>query len=351
MKTDKYYEEQDKANTIKMREVLDTLPKFCRQYFRGIQETTTPRTRLGYAYDIRLFFEFLHDSNPVLGKKEITSYDLSVLDSVEREDIEEYLDHLSLYDKEGKELQNHEQGKKRKMSALRSMYNYFFKAEMISRNTPDLVSMPKLREHEIVRLEPNEVAVMLDHVEDGKGLTKNQMRFHEKTKVRDTAIITLLLGTGIRVSECVGIDIDDINFENNALRIHRKGDYDTVIYFPEEAAEALDAYLSERKKIVAAEGSENALFLSLQNKRIGVRAVENLVKKYAQTVTSLKNITPHKLRSTFGTNLYKETGDIYLVADILGHKDVNTTRKHYAAQDDDNRRMAARRIRLRENID
>ncbi|MBQ3790616.1 MAG: tyrosine-type recombinase/integrase, partial [Lachnospiraceae bacterium] len=89
--------------------------------------------------------------------------------------------------------------------------------------------------------------------------------------------------------------------------------------------------------------------LSMQNRRITVRAVENLVKKYAQTVTTLKKITPHKLRSTFGTNLYRETGDIYLVADVLGHKDVNTTRRHYAAVEDANRRRAARVVRLRED--
>ena len=96
------------------------------------------------------------------------------------------------------------------------------------------------------------------------------------------------------------------------------------------------------------EGHENALFLSMQNKRITVRAVENLVKKYAAVVTSLKKITPHKLRSTYGTTLYRETGDIYLVADVLGHKDVNTTRKHYAALEEDRRRQAAKAVTLRE---
>jgi integrase len=89
----------------------------------------------------------------------------------------------------------------------------------------------------------------------------------------------------------------------------------------------------------------------MQNKRITVRAVENLVKKYSTTVTSLKNITPHKLRSTYGTSLYRETGDIYLVADVLGHKDVNTTRKHYAALEEDRRRKAAKAVTLREKLD
>lgn len=80
-----------------------------------------------------------------------------------------------------------------------------------------------------------------------------------------------------------------------------------------------------------------------------VRSVQNLVKKYARVITPLKNISPHKLRSTFGTNLYNETGDIYLVADVLGHSDVNTTRRHYAAMSDENRRVAAHKIHLRDD--
>lgn len=345
---DKYYNEQDKINILRMREVLDTLPRFCKQFFRGIEPTTSARTRLGYAYDLRTFFEYLHNVNPSLSKKDIRDYDVSILDQIEREDIEEYLEYLSLYAKDDREITNNEQGKKRKMSALRSMYSYFYKSEQISRNTAELINMPKLHEHEIIRLEPNEVATLLDQVEAGEKLTKAQLKYHEKTKLRDVALLTLLLGTGIRVSECVGIDFDDIDFDTNGLRIHRKGGYNTVVYFPDEVREALLAYINQRKEIIPEEGSENALFLSLQNKRISVRAVEKLVKKYAQNVTTLKKITPHKLRSTFGTNLYQESGDIYLVADVLGHKDVNTTRKHYAAQDDANRRKAAKMVHLRD---
>ncbi len=346
---DKYYNEQDKINTLKMREVLDGLPRFLKQFFRGIEPTTSARTRLGYAYDLRVFFEFLHNQNPTLKKTEIRDFTLDVLEKVEREDIEEYTEYLSLYEKDDKEITNTEQGKKRKLCALRTMYSYFYKSELISRNTAELINMPKLHDHEIIRLEPNEVAILLDQVEDGEKLTKSQLKYHEKTKVRDLALLTLLLGTGLRVSECVGLDIDDVDFDNNGLRVHRKGGYNTIVYFPDEVREALLDYLEQRKLIIPCEGHENAFFLSLQNKRITVRAVENLVKKYARNVTTLKKITPHKLRSTFGTNLYKESGDIYLVADVLGHKDVNTTRKHYAAQDDDNRRRAAKMVRLRED--
>lgn len=346
-----YHDEQAKQNIIKMRAVLDTLPRFCRDFFRGIEEYTSARTRLAYAYDIRLFFEFLKEKNPVFRDKEIERFELDMLDELKRYDIEEYLEYLSLYVRDGKEITNDERGKSRKLASLRSFYNYFYQNEMLKNNPAALVPLPKLHEREIVRLEPNEVAILLDQVEDGTKLTKKELEYHKKTKVRDVALLTLLLGTGIRVSECVGLNIHDVNFENGGIKIRRKGGYEAVIYFGDEVETALLDYMEERQHILPEEGHEDALFLSLQNKRIAVRSVEKLVKKYASRVTSLKKITPHKLRSTYGTALYRETGDIYLVADVLGHKDVNTTRKHYAAQEDERRRRAANAVRLREDID
>ncbi len=313
-----------------------------------MQDYTASRTRIAYAYDIRVFFEYLHESNPVFRKTPIKEYPLEILDQITRLDIEEYLDHCSYYIKDGKEYMNDERGKARKLASLRSFYNYFFRNEMIEKNPAALVKMPKLHEKEIVRLDPDEVAILLDTVETGEKLTKKQMQYHEKNKLRDVALLTLLLGTGIRVSECVGIDLQDIDFKNNAVKIRRKGGYEAVVYFGDEVLTALTDYLEKRETMQPVEGHENALFLSMQNKRITVRAVENLVKKYALPVTNLKKITPHKLRSTYGTTLYRETNDIYLVADVLGHKDVNTTRKHYAALEEDKRRMAAKAVTLRE---
>ena len=293
-----YHDEQNKNNILKLRKVLDTLPSFCRDFFRGIEPYTSTRTRLAYAYDIRLFFEFLHEKN---------SY------------------------------------------CLRSFYNYYFQSERIEKNTAALVPLPKRHEKEIIRLEPNEVAILLDQVEDGTKLTKKELEYHKKTKLRDVALLTLLLGTGIRVSECVGLDINDVDFNNGGIKIRRKGGYEAIVYFGDEVETALLDYLEQREHIIPAEGHENALFLSLQNRRMAVRSVENLVKKYASRVTTLKKITPHKLRSTYGTELYKETRDIYLVADVLGHKDVNTTRKHYAALEEQRRRQAANAFHLREH--
>jgi len=349
LKETNYHDEQNKQNILKIRAVLDTLPSFCKDFFRGIENYTSTRTRLAYAYDLRLFFEFLHETNSICAQTDITEYKVSLLDQICKDDIMEYLDYISLYSKDGKDITNDEKGKKRKISSLRSFYNYFYENEKITSNPASLVPVPKQHEKEIVRLEPNEVAILLEQVEAGTKLTKKELEYHKKTKLRDTALLTLLLGTGMRVSECVGIDLKDINFDVNGIKIRRKGGNEAVIYFGDEVETALLDYLEERDYIIPEEGHEEALFLSLQNRRITVRAVENLVKKYASRVTTLKKITPHKLRSTYGTELYRATEDIYLVADVLGHKDVNTTRRHYAAQQDELRRMAANKVKLRKD--
>lgn len=342
-----YHDQVNINNTEKLRKLLDDLPPFCRHFFRGIEPTTSSRTRIAYAYDLRVFFDFLKSVNPSLKNMDMKDIKVDILDQIKAIDIEEYLDYLTYYKSNEIERLNKENGKKRKLVSLRSFYNYYYKKEMITTNPASLIDVPKLHEKAIVRLEIDEVAKLLDEVETAQNMTKTQQKYHEKTKLRDLAMMTLLLGTGIRVSECVGLDIQDVDFENNGIKIRRKGGYETIVYFGDEVREALLAYLEERKLVVPEEGHANALFLSLQQKRISVRAVENLVKKYASTVTKLKKITPHKLRSTYGTSLYRETGDIYLVADVLGHKDVNTTKRHYAAIEDDRRRSAANVVKLR----
>ena len=344
-----YHDQTNINNNLKLRTMLKELPSFCMMFFRGIEQTTSSRTRIAYAYDLGIFFTFIIENNPLYADIPIKDFQIDVLDKITVSDIEEYLDYLKVYSKDNTEHINGEKGIKRKLSSLKSFYNYYFCNELIKDNPPAKVRVAKMHEKEIIRLDPDEVARLLDEVESGDNLTKSQKAFHEKTKLRDTAILTLLLGTGIRVSECVGIDIQDIDFKNTGIKIRRKGGYEAVVYFGDEVELALLNYLEYRETLSALSGHEDAFFLSLQNKRISVRSVENLVKKYAGIITSLKHITPHKLRSTYGTSLYKETGDIYLVADVLGHKDVNTTRKHYAAIEDDRRRSARNAIRLRED--
>ena len=349
MKERPYYQEVNIQNSLKLRKMLDKLPKFCLQFFMAVEPDTASRTQISYAYYLGCFFDYIHQNNPVYKKISVRDFPISLLEELTPLDIQEYLYHLQVYEKDGVAHTNDEKGLKRKLATLRKFYTFYYKNELIDSNPAVKVDMPKIHEKAIVRLDVDEVAKLLDEVESGENLSARQQKFHEKTKIRDLAILTLMLGTGIRVSECVGLDLDDVDFKNDGIKIHRKGGNEVVVYFGDEVHDALLDYLEERQQITPADGSKNAFFLSLQNKRISVRAVENLVKKYSKLVTNLKNITPHKLRSTYGTTLYQETGDIYLVADVLGHSDVNTTRKHYAALEDERRRRAAKVVKLRED--
>ena len=346
-----YHELRDQNNTLMLRGVLDTLPEFAKDFFRGTSTTTSTNTRIKYAYCMRIFFEFLQQANPLYRDRSIKEFTLDDLDRVTALDIEEYIEYLKLYKPADNEeyVSNGERGIKQKLSALRTFYAYYYKHELIKNNPTVLVEMPKIHEKEIIRLDADEVARLLDYIENCENnINPHQRAYYEKTKYRDIAIITLLLGTGIRVSELVGLDVEDIDFNNSGIKVFRKGGNEMMVYYGPEVEKALDDYLEIRSGITPVAGHEHALFYSSQRKRINVKTVENLVKKYSSQVTTTKKITPHKLRSTYGTALYQETGDIYLVADVLGHKDVNTTRKHYAAMSDQRRRSAAKAVKLRE---
>ena len=348
------YREQEKIeNTVKLREFLKELPPYVKDYFRAKEPTTSDKTRLSYAYDLRVFFRFLKESNPALKEKSICDISLADLSSLKPVDFEEFEEFLKAYQTaDGRLETNSRVGIARKMSCLRSFYEYLCKRQLVPYNPVRMVDMPRVKEKAIIQLDPDEVVTLLDHIENyGNQLSGVQLYHYNKQKYRDLAIVTLLLGTGVRVSECVGLNISDIDFKNNGIRILRKGGNEMVVYFGEEVENALKDYLDlSRNGITPLAGHEDALFLSGQRKRISVDAVEKMVKKYCSAV-SVKTITPHKLRSTYGTALYRETGDIYLVADVLGHADVNTTKKHYARLTDDRRRAASKAVILRENTD
>lgn len=343
-----YFEEREISCTDRTNRIVEELPYYVRDFFVGVESRTSPLTRLNYAYDLRVFFDFL--SKKVFRGKDVCDIELRDLDAISSSDIEYYLSYLSHYVINDKDERCTETGKARKLSTLRAFYKYFFNKNLLSANTPTKVSMPKLHDKEIVRLETNdrkdEIGDMLYVVQSGNGLTKRQLSFHNGTGVRDTAIITLFLGTGIRISELVGLNIEDFDFDSLSFVVTRKGGNRAVLYYNDQVEDALKKYSKIRQNNDKVPSSERAFFLSLQNKRISTRQVQELVKKYARIVSPLKKITPHKLRSTFGTSLYRQTGDIYVVADCLGHKDVNTTKKHYAAISDDIRKKAGRDLQI-----
>lgn len=322
--------------TEKLRRVLETLPKFSLEFFRGIEPNTLLLTRINYAYDLRLFFFFMENE---LGKDaaRMRSADLN---GITLTDLERFLEYCRLYYKDDDAVENGETGIARKLSTLRAFFKYYYNKEVLENNVTTRLKTPKIHEKPILRLDRDEAARLLYVVDTGAGLTDKQLGFHQKTRLRDLAIFTLFLTTGIRISELAALDVSDVDIERRSFKVLRKGGNEALLYFSDQTADALDEYLEERRSL-AAYSQASPLFLSLQNKRMSVRALQMLVQKYAQLAVPLKNISPHKLRSTYGTLLYQKTGDIYLVADVLGHKDVNTTRKHYAAIDESRRKQAS----------
>lgn len=342
-----YYQQRDMQNRMKMSKYTERLPDYCLDFFIGIENNTSSLTRLNYSMDIYIFFDYL--ARYVFHKKE-TDISLADLDSLKSRTVEQFLSYLSYYEIDGKQYKNDEKGKARKLASIRSFFKYLFNHDMINSNVASKIETPKLHNKEIVRLEKDEVQRLMQTIENPSEFTKRQQEYNKRTFERDNAIITLFLGTGIRISELVGLNVESFDFRQNAFLVTRKGGNQTTLYFSKEVALALKTWL-EKRSTLGLPDDENAMFISLQNKRISVRAVENLVKKFAQIASPLKKISPHKLRSTFGTNLYKQTRDIYIVADVLGHKDVNTTRKHYAAISEDMRRSVADKIKINEEFD
>lgn len=342
--------EQRLRQAERLRRVLLELPEVCYDFILSMESNSSILTRINYAGDLRIFFTYLHEEAKLFEKPvpELLPEDIAL---VQPRHIEMYLDYLSVYERDDRLLENHNPGKKRKLSAVRTFFKYMLKHRYIKETPTAIIETPRIAEKPILHLDGPEVLDLMQAAETGENLTRHQAMYHRSTQTRDLALLSLMLGTGIRISECVGLNLQDMDFARRSFRVTRKGGKQAILYYSEDVQRALDDYLVLRKQARPLAGHQDALFLSMQNRRITARAVENLVEKYATTAVPLKKITPHKLRSTFGTALYRATGDIYLVADVLGHRDVNTTRKHYADMSEENRRKAAEAVHYEKRDD
>lgn len=354
-----YSHEHDEFLLEKFDALRKKLPKFLEKYFIA-KSDLLPSTLLNYATDLSVFFEWLMDYSDYQNT-ELRNLPFDSVKSLTSDDINVFIkSYLTKYEHEGKIHRNDYNGKARKLSSLKSMYKFYLTNKDIEQDPSAIVELKAPSEHEIVYLQPNEVAELLDCIdygETGNGENSEKINnrkdaWHAINRTRDLAIITMLLGTGMRVSELVGLDLTDIDFDDGAIHITRKGHRRDTVYMGEEIEETLKEYIQGARLSYRPDENEKALFLSLRHKRITVRSVEILLKKYvaaALPYRSGEKISPHKMRSTFGTTLYKETGDIKLVADTLGHKNIATTQKHYAASDTEIKRSAFRNVKLRDD--
>lgn len=347
-----YRKEQEMKVNIRIRELEKELPSSVTEFMRSIATSTSSLTRLGYAYDLRLFFRFLVTERVRFADLEPWQFTYADLAAIELKDIEMYQEYLATYVKteeaEGNVTEhfvmNEELGISRKLSALRSFYKYLYIHEYISENITEKIRMPKIKEKPIIYLDRDEIIKMINTINTGDGMTERQKKYIQNTQVRDLAIIMLLLGTGIRESELVGMNLEDIDLDQQAFVVTRKGGNQMILYFNESIRDALADWITLRCELDACPGHENALFLSIQKKRITTRAIQDLVKKYAKIAAPLKKkISPHKLRSTYATTLYRKTGDIYQVSKTLGHKSVSTT-KRYTQESEDTFKNASENV-------
>ena len=325
--SEKAYNENDATYLKKTEMLLDNFPPFVRGYLYEIENNILPKTRYMYLYDLKLFFEFLVDNNPDL--KDMNEISLDYLNKLDYNDFTEYTHHMMSI------VSDHTRA--RRLSSLQRFWKYLYTRKLVTANQDFLtISRPKLRKGNVVYLEKDEMNALINNVENAVTLTDEQKKRVKKQSVRDLAIISLIMGTGIRVSECVSLDIKDVNLKDNSVHVFRKGRKEMSVYYTDEVCTNLSLYMEERSQLEVIPADKDALFISRNHRRITARAVENLVKKYAsEEIVGTKNITAHKLRSSYGTSFYRQTGDLYLTATVLGHSSMQTTKDYYAAQSEE----------------
>ena len=187
-------------------------PIFVSSSFNAIDTQTTYLTKLNYAMDLAIFFDFLiHKHKDFKGLLPI-DIEIEQLNSIAATDIEYFLRYLSFYKYKGVQRKNSDRSKARKLSTIKSLFSHFYSRDKLKENVTTKVKSPKIRSKPIIRLEDNEVNQLLKNIESENALnSKFQNSYNKKLSFRDYTIITLILNTGIRISECVGLDIDDID--------------------------------------------------------------------------------------------------------------------------------------------
>lgn len=336
----------------KIRKRLALLPEFVADYIYRLENIKEVQTLFEYTKDLQLFLEFLHqhDRFPSSSPGAIT---LEQLGLVTERDVLDFLQYLKSYEKtylstKGKLLtkkyRNNDSGRSRKLATLHRFFSDLERRKMIPLDPSKHLEIKVNKKAKIKnRLSPQQIERFFAVInEDINAITTMEKAFHEKVKYRDSVIVLVLAFTGIRISECVQLDIQDVYLgkDMNYLIVVRKGGDEEVIPLPDHVAVELGKYIEFRKGLMALPDKrhQDALFLSLQKKRIHDKTVRQLLDKYQQRSGIDIKITPHVFRRTFGTNHYNQFQDMYLTAQVLGHSSAETTRKFYA--DPDSERVA-----------
>ncbi len=320
-----YRNSVDIKNNEKIKNLLDDMPVFVEDFYTHlVAQSRSTNTILGYMYEINVFIRFVAT---VVKKESSNDVRLEDLDMLKLNHIEAYM----ARSEDGIELSDN--AKRRKLSVLKTFYKYYLGLDLIKSNPTLLAKGPKVKSHDVIKLSDAQVAALLSCIQTqfGAKITDYSKKYNENIVDRDIAIVMTLLGTGIRVSELVGLNLSDIDTteaDRYYLRIIRKGGDEDKVRAVDAVYNAIKDYEEFCRPSLVHSDSENALFISTQGKRMSVSAVQKMMKKYCKAAGLPDNISPHKMRATFATKVYEKTKDIYAIKDALHHASIDTS-KHY----------------------
>lgn len=343
------FSKKDSAAAIRYADLLsEEFPDYAKLYINQKKTLLAAKTAKAYATDLSVFLRWVHLRYPEICSS-VKNIPLELITGLKPMDITDFANYL-MYDRD---RENGSAAIQRKFVTIRQFYDFLFDNDFYNGKNP--VKAVKLRKNKSApdyeHLSDDEVETLLDYILHSHSDSAVEEAYKNKTRIRDFTIIVTMLGTGLRVSELVGLDIDDINFNTGKLRVVRKGKSDQenaqYVYMNEDVVYALREYLPYRRALQKVKpGDEKALFLSSQNSRIGITTVEIMLKKHIKGCGIDRNISPHKLRKTYGMRLYNNGTDIYVVSKLLGHSDVKVTTQHYVEPSDEKLEEA----RIKDNI-
>ena len=348
----KIHNKSDKPDNIVIRDnkviekciqIENSLPKFMKDYCIYLKGSVSVTTRLAYLEDIKFFCSYLVETKEVTMVDQIKDISLHDFNQIKARDVNLFLgDYCTRYYKQTEKntliYENNNRALARKKSSLSTLFKFLFRNGQIENNITDgfnPIKLPKPQPDAIKRLEIDEVAKMLDSVETGEGLTEKEKVYWRKTKLRDKAILALFVTYGLRLNELRELNISSFNFSRGEFKIYRKRGKEVLMPINKTCELVIRDYiLNERPKSeMLNEDVEDALFLSLQHKRMDPKSIRQLVKKYTSISmqTSRDNgYSPHKLRATAATSLIQNGFSIYDVQNLLDHDNVTTTQLYAA---------------------
>jgi integrase/recombinase XerC len=214
----------------------------------------------------------------------------------------------------------------RKLAALRSFYRYACREGLAKSNPAKLVSTPRLPQRLPEVMSAEEINQMLDSVES---LPQAGSRHNSALPARDSLLLELLYSSGLRVSELVGLNLSDLNVNEQTLLARGKGKKERIVPFGTRARAALERWLPLRSSLLSRKGREaEALFVNSTGKRITARSVGRIVKRYGACLRGDTTLHPHSFRHAFATHLLSEGADLRAIQELLGHSSLSTTQKY-----------------------